>query len=167
MHDSSDEGARHPIVALAAPATQAGFGRAAGAGRCRIVQVAMLMRRRHTVVSTLMAAFALVTVLPAFAQQGPAGAFPAAQARPASAAPASPTIDVSLERIRRQLRETPPSKESQSSLLKLEYYVQVVGTPPPIDFFKDFNIGRVSPVQYGGMTHSEFLRITAPFWRKW
>jgi hypothetical protein len=88
------------------------------------------------------------------------------QVKPAMSA--LPVIDVSLDRIRRQLKEPPTTRESsQSSLLKLEYYVQVVGTPPPIDFFKDFNIGRASSVQYGGMTHAEFLRVTAPFWRKW
>jgi hypothetical protein len=74
---------------------------------------------------------------------------------------------VSLARIRRQLRETPPSAATRSSLLKIEYYVDVVGRSPRIDFFKDFNIGRASSVQYGGMTHAEFLRATAPFWRKW
>jgi hypothetical protein len=74
---------------------------------------------------------------------------------------------VSLDRIRRMLRETPPTPPSgTSSLLKLHYYVEVVGTPPSIDFFKDFNIGKASSVQYGGMTHDEFLKITAPFWRK-
>jgi hypothetical protein len=79
----------------------------------------------------------------------------------------APVIDVSLDRIRRQLRETPPTKDaSQSSLLKLEYYIQVIGTPPPIDFFKDFHIGRTSTIRYGGMTHDEFLRVTAPFWRR-
>ena len=109
-------------------------------------------------------AFALPATMPA-QQQAPA-------APGASRATTAPTTEaasaVSLDRIRRQLRETPPTRDvtGPSSLLKLEYYVQVVGTPPPIDFFKDFHIGRGPNVQYGGMTHDEFLRVTAPFWRK-
>jgi len=110
-------------------------------------------------------------VLAPLAAAGAAAQTPGAQAEPrakAAATGAVPAIDVSLARIRKQLGDTPPPRDpSRSSLLRLEYYVQVVGTPPPIDFFKEFNIGRVSSVQYGGMTHAEFLRVTAPFWRKW
>lgn len=77
-------------------------------------------------------------------------------------------MGVSLDRIRRLLRETPPTKRSEvSSLLKLEYYIDVVGRSPRIEFFKDFDIGKATAVQYGGMTHAEFMRITAPPWRKW
>jgi hypothetical protein len=124
---------------------------------------------RHTTkpaAGALAAAIALWTPAAALGQeQRPAT--PQAQAAAAAAQPVAAS-HVSLERIRRQLRETPPTRErtGASSLLKLEYYVQVVGSPPPIDFFKDFNIGRGSAVQYGGMTHTEFLRITGPFWRK-
>ena len=114
----------------------------------------------------------VVTLLLALAEGARAVAqVPADVPDPRSKPPASaaaPPIDVSLSRIRKQLGETrPPRDPSLSSLLKLEYYVQVVGTPPPIDFFKEFNIGRASSVQYGGMTHAEFIRMTQPFWRKW
>jgi hypothetical protein len=79
-----------------------------------------------------------------------------------------PAMGVSLDRIRRLLRETPPTKLSAtSSLLKLEYHIEVVGKAPRIEFFKDFDIGRATAVRYGGMTHAEFLRVTAPPWRKW
>jgi hypothetical protein len=114
---------------------------------------------------------ALAFVLAPLAAQGqdqlPAAAPPPVNRGSAQPTAAAPSI-VSLDRIRRQLRETPPTRDPSgvSSLLKLEYYVQVVGSPPPIDFFKDFNIGRGSAVQYGGMTHDEFLRVTAPFWRR-
>ena len=74
----------------------------------------------------------------------------------------------SLRRIRRLLRETPPARpDGTPSLLKLEYYIQVVGQAPRVDFFKEFKIGPATAVQYGPMTHSEFLRMTAPPWRKW
>jgi hypothetical protein len=125
---------------------------------------------RHCAQTTLRAIVVALVLAPA-AVAGAEGQTPAAppEVRAQAAAPgAAPDVDVSLARIRRQLRETPPTRDpAQTSLLKLEYYVQVVGSPPPLDFFKEFNIGRASSVQYGGMTHAEFLRITQPFWRKW
>jgi hypothetical protein len=86
---------------------------------------------------------------------------------PAPAAAAAPApVDVSLGRIRRMLRETPPTPAAKSSLLKLQYYVEVVGNSPRIDLLKDYSIHPATAVQYGGMTHAEFLKVTAPFWRK-
>ena len=123
------------------------------------------------------AAFVVVTILvsaPAarahlqpqasqFQPQAPAAPSPAASADDQFKA-----IGVSLDRIRHMLRETPPAKiTATSSLLKLEYHIEVVGKAPPITIFKDFNIGRTTATQYGGMTHAEFLRITAPPWRPW
>ena len=127
----------------------------------------MVTRWRKSAVRTVVLAFVVSLTAALCADAQAPIAQPAPQ--PSAAAPgAAPVVDVSLARIRKQLRETPPSPApSHSSLLKLEYYVQVVGTPPPIDFFKDFNIGLASSVQYGGMTHAEFIRVTAPFWRKW
>jgi len=122
----------------------------------------------------LPAATAVVVAL-ALALVAVAGAKPQAQAEQsqpqAKAAPPGgdlPAMGVSLDRIRRLLRETPPTTLSgTSSLLKLEFYIEVVGRPPRIEFFKDFNIGRGTAVQYGGMTHAEFMKVTAPPWRKW
>jgi hypothetical protein len=78
------------------------------------------------------------------------------------------TPGVSIDRIRRLLRETPPSKlDWTSSVLKLEYTVEVRAKAPPISIFNDFKMGPATAVQYGGMTHAEFLKITAPPWRPW
>ncbi len=96
-----------------------------------------------------------------------------AQSRPASAATApSESADavvrgmgISLDRIRRQLRESPPT--IGPSVLKLDYHVEVVAKAPPIEILKGFNIDKASAVPYGGMTHAEFLNIVAPPWRKW
>jgi hypothetical protein len=74
------------------------------------------------------------------------------------------SLGISLDRIRRKLREAPPT--GASSPLRLEYHIEVIGTAPKIDFFSGFDIGKLSPVQYGGMTHAEFLHITRPPWRK-
>jgi len=90
---------------------------------------------------------------------------PQPQAQPPPAEPSIQSLGVSLDRIRRQLRETPPARTS--SPLKLEYHVEVVGTAPKLKLFVGFDIGRHTAVQYGGMTHAEFLRLTAPPWRKW
>ena len=116
---------------------------------------------------------------PRAAAQAPAeAAAPGAQASPQRATSpsvsipppvaSSPTIDCStLRRIRRELAETPPTHSSGAlSLLKLNYYVEVVGKAPRYDFLTGFNVGRGTPVQYGAMTHDEFLRLAAPPWRR-
>jgi hypothetical protein len=69
-----------------------------------------------------------------------------------------------VARIRRGLREAPRS--TKSSLLNLEFHVDVVGKAPKIDLFKDFNLSSGSAVHYGGMTHGEFMKIVAPPWRR-
>ncbi len=96
---------------------------------------------------------------------------PAGQAAPAASAsqsaPSAPPVSVpvvSLDRIRRELRESPPRRGS--SILNLEFHVEVVGQAPRVEFFKDFNINKGSGVQYGGMTHSEFMQLVGPPWRK-
>ena len=91
------------------------------------------------------------------------------QAQPQSLEPSAESqfraIGVSLDRIRRALREQPPNK--MESAAKLRYHIEVVGRMPQIDILRGFNIDKASAVPYGGMTHSEFLKITAPPWRKW
>jgi hypothetical protein len=87
-----------------------------------------------------------------------------AQTKDPSAEAQFQAIGVSLDRIKRQLREQPPTKSE--SLLRLEYHIEVVGRMPVLDLFKDFNIDKASAVPYGGMTHSEFLGLVAPPWRK-
>jgi hypothetical protein len=102
------------------------------------------------------------------------GATPQAQARisqaRAGAAPSGDAVAVmgaSLARIRRLLGATPPTQPSTTaSLLRVQYHIEVVGKAQPLDIFKNFDLGRGTAVQYGGMTHDEFLRLTAPPWRK-
>jgi hypothetical protein len=50
---------------------------------------------------------------------------------------------------------------------RLQYHIEVVGRAPRIDILRGFNIDKTSAVPYGGMTHAEFLKLTAPPWRKW
>jgi hypothetical protein len=89
---------------------------------------------------------------------------PVASGAPSRPAAAAASIPVSLARIRRELRESPPRK--RSSILNLEFHVEVVGQAPRVLFFKDFNMNKGAAVQYGGMTHSEFMQLVAPPWRK-
>jgi hypothetical protein len=92
-----------------------------------------------------------------------------AQARAGTVSPGDEASSpgVSLGQIRRLLRDAAPAQPStNSSLLKVEYHVEVVGKAPRIDLFRNFDIGRGTAVQYGGMTHDELLRLTAPWWRR-
>jgi len=105
---------------------------------------------------------------------------PAAQPRPEPPPAPAPPADsqtqmtgVSLTRIRRLLREQPPVvSDSKLTLVdsryRVEYHVKVVGRMPfRFGIIGDFNIDKKSAVPYGGMTHSEFLKVVAPPWRKW
>jgi hypothetical protein len=114
------------------------------------------------------------TAQAAQATQGPAQAAQAAprstQADPplsvkdSAATAALPTPDqlgVSFERIKRELRETPPAPKS-SSLLHLNFHVEVYGKAPKIDLLAGVDLSPTGAVRYGGMTHREFLDVTMP-----
>ena len=98
-------------------------------------------------------------------QPGPAEPKPLPQPQVPSADSQFRALGVSLDRIRRELREQPPVK--MDSVARLQYHIEVVGKAPRIDIIRGFNIDRTSAVPYGGMTHAEFLKLTAPPWRKW
>lgn len=84
---------------------------------------------------------------------------PAENAATAESQPlASVDLPVSLERIRRQLRELPESTESN---LRLSYYIEVYGRAPAVDLFGGFDL-HTGPVPYGGPTHAEFLDVVTP-----
>jgi len=92
---------------------------------------------------------------------------PAAQTpQPATPAPraAAPidvdAIPVSVVRIRKQLAELPPA--DVDSRLRLNYYIEVFGQAPRIDFLAGVNLNPLGAVQYGGMTHREFLDVVTP-----
>jgi hypothetical protein len=113
-------------------------------------------------------AAALVVVLVAspgiaLAQEGtprpqPGQALPGQQSSP-SQQPLSADLGISLDRVRKQLRELPPV---QANLLRYDFHVDVYGENPKVDFFKDFDLSPNGSVRYGGMTHAEFLDVTTP-----
>jgi hypothetical protein len=76
----------------------------------------------------------------------------------AAKAPPSNELPVSLDRIRRKLSQAPPSK---STGLKLEYYVEVYGKSPRLDYLAEFD-ATSGAVQYGSPTHREFLDLVTP-----
>lgn len=106
--------------------------------------------------------FCLVVQLPvAQAQTGGSGG---SQPKTQSPAPSSVDVDklpVSVVRIKRTLDTTPPA-DPKSSLLRLNYYVDVYGQFSPIDLFDGVDLSPGGPIQYGGMTHAEFLSMVTP-----
>jgi hypothetical protein len=106
------------------------------------------------------AAAILVAPRPAVAQ--PTGE--TAPARPAAAqadAGDEPDLPVSLDRIRAKLAAEPRPTENPDGL-RLSYYVDVYGVAPRLDLFSpEINL-TTAPVQYGGMTHREFLDLVTP-----
>ena len=73
--------------------------------------------------------------------------------------PSPADLGISLSRIRKELREAPPTR---STLLRYDFHVDVFGQNPKVDFFKDFDLSPNGAVRYGGMTHAEFLGVTTP-----
>jgi hypothetical protein len=72
-----------------------------------------------------------------------------------------PELPVSLERIRRELSQQARTSESRDGL-RLSYYVEVYGRAPRLELFSPEENLTSAPVQYGGMTHQEFLRVVTP-----
>jgi len=77
------------------------------------------------------------------------------------ALPTPDQLGVSFERIKRELRETPPTPR-RSSLLHLNFHVDVYGKAPKIDLLAGVDLSPTGAVRYGGMTHQEFLDVTMP-----
>ncbi len=67
-------------------------------------------------------------------------------------------LPVSLERIKRKLAQVTPT---QSSLLRLDYYVEVYGRAPKIDILQGFDV-HSGPVPYGAPTHADLLSQILP-----
>jgi hypothetical protein len=106
--------------------------------------------------------FCLLVQLPvAQAQSGGSGGSQTKAQSPPSSSVDVDKLPVSVVRIRRTLEETPPL-DPNSSLLRLNYYVDVYGQFSPIDLFADVDLSPGGPIQYGGMTHAEFLQMVTP-----
>lgn len=88
------------------------------------------------------------------------------QAPPASR-PATPTealdidnLPISVVRVRRQLASLPPYDPAGG--LRLDFFIDVYGQAPSLDLFTGIDLSGKGGVQYGPMTHAEFLEFVTP-----
>ena len=66
-------------------------------------------------------------------------------------------LGISLARIRYKLDKLPETPEA-SSLLRLNFYVEVYGRAPRLQYLGDFDIHN-GPIPYGPPMHSEMLSV--------
>ena len=81
-------------------------------------------------------------------------------AEPAVAIDAS-KLGVSLDRIQKGLRVTPSIETQSATGLKLNFQVQVFGTAPKLEFFKEFDPVN-GPDRYGAPSHSQMVDYWTP-----
>jgi hypothetical protein len=106
----------------------------------------------------------LLTVPTVAAQQPPAQTPPkASQPQAQGTPPSAESMGISLKNIRKQVPETSPSQQPAGTGLRYDFFVDVFGKRPAIDFFKDFDLSKGGPVRWGGVTHQEILNAVTPF----
>ena len=120
--------------------------------------------------AVLAAGVAVVFLLPAPAARAQRPASPpdrqqASQAQSQSQAPppTAEAIGVSRKSIRQQVTVAPGTERQSGTGLRYDFFVDVYGQRPAIDFFKDFDLSRGGPVRYGGVTHQELLNAVMPY----
>ena len=69
-------------------------------------------------------------------------------------------LGVSLDRIKRELRQAEASEQTEGGPLKLQIHVEVFGRAPKIDFLEGFSPS--GPLPYGSPTHREVLDVITP-----
>ena len=109
------------------------------------------MTRAHGL--TVVVIVTLLSASPAPAQQGSTQAAP----------PSAESLGVSLSQIRNQLKDAPALPPAPRAGLRYDFFVNVFGKRPPIQFFKDFDLSMYGPVKWGGVTHQEILNAVTPF----
>jgi hypothetical protein len=120
------------------------------------------MMRAHRL--TAVVAVVLFFVPMAWAQaHGVLGGPDAAQSSPQAAPPSADSMGVSLKAIRQQLKDVPLLPRAPGSGLRYDFFVDVLGKRPAIEFFKDFDLSTEGPVKWGGVTHQEILDAVTPF----
>jgi hypothetical protein len=109
------------------------------------------MTRAHRLAAVVVVAFLLAS--PALAEQASTQATP----------PSPESLGVSLKQIRQQLNDVPALPPAPRTGLRYDFFVNVFGTRPAINFFKDFDLSMEGPVKWGGVTHQEILNAVTPF----
>ncbi len=72
-------------------------------------------------------------------------------------------MGVSLKSIRRQASAPPGAKQQLGDGMRYDFFVNVFGKRPAIDFFKDFDLSKGGPIRYGSVTHQEILDAATPY----
>ncbi len=95
---------------------------------------------------------------------------PSAQATPNTSQPQAPatqpsaeSMGVSLKNIRKQVQPPPATERQSGTGLRYDFFVDVYGKRPAIDFFKDFDLSTKGSVKYGSVTHQEILNAVTPY----
>lgn len=105
--------------------------------------------------TVLLASMLVAALLPA----SPAASQHADAAAPSRALDAS-RLPVSIERVQRSLASLPP--RSAEGGLRLDFVVDVYAMAPRIDILGSAAASGASAVQYGPMTHNEFVAFVTP-----
>jgi len=83
-----------------------------------------------------------------------------AQASEDDAAFNTATLGISLERIQYKLDRL-PSIDQVSSLLRLDFYVEVYAEAPEINYFQGFDLEN-APIAHGIPMHNEMMAVMSP-----
>ena len=70
------------------------------------------------------------------------------------------TLGVSLERIQTKLDRL-PSRDEVSSLVRLDFYVEVYAEAPKIDYFQGFDLEN-APIAHGVPMHNQMMAVMSP-----
>jgi hypothetical protein len=62
------------------------------------------------------------------------------------------------------VKSAPEPKQASGTGLRYDFFVDVLGIKPPIDFFKDFDLSTKGGVRWGTPTHQEVLSAMSPYW---
>ena len=97
------------------------------------------------------------------APQSTATPAPQAQPQPQPPPPTAEAMGVSLKSIRRQASAPPGTEGGSGNGMRYDFFVNVFGKRPAIDFFKDFDLSKGGPIRYGSVTHQEILDAATPY----
>src|SRR5512137_2358932 len=90
------------------------------------------------------------------AQQPPAKTAPeTSQPQAQTTQPSAESMGISLKNIRKQLPPPSATERQSGTGLRYDFFVDVYGKRPAIDFFKVFDLSTKGSVRYGSVTHQE------------
>lgn len=109
---------------------------------------------------------ALLLAVSAGAQEATPSKDPARRAQPRSSQPTSSEsnpdgLGVSLQQIRK-LTDPLAQRKVAGKGLRYDFYVNVYGLRPQVDFFKDFDLLGKGMVGWGSVTHQELIDAATP-----